>query len=515
MKKVKNLIKIVTVSAVLTIGSVAFSKIVSGMPAWNGSTTSGMPSASISSSATGYFPQSIGGGSIAYCDDQDSAVRWGSVDSTTYYPKASEYGAGNVYSNLGDGLLATATLKARELAEDYVLPSNYKDLVITFDKVNNGTTFVNPSDHNHDNFKINENEAIIAVDPNNEDEAAAADIKVKNSVKKWMSSKFEELGAERKPQPLLENYDYHTDYSQEINWMEGPKVAVIGGGTSSIYTATKSWSVNTSGNSNLDEVMNAYIFNGGNEVLTSRERTTVFTVLDIQTASWLQNDHEGSRHGYNADGSGSSTLSQGTTGGYALYNEAKIFKIFNDALKASGSYENMVSISADNTQVFVNRVDGNRSKDEYIIGPFKVTYPHYTNISYIKDMKLEASGEEGNATLSYLNGDFEILAKGETNTYPESGENFWIRVNASKANYPKSIKVTPTFEYTEYCTAEYHRLEGVDSTNGNSASTGSRIYMYRGYIVTMSRWYDFNVSYTEIVHHDAVAGTEGYWECDH
>ena len=514
MKKVKNLIKIVTISAVLTLGSVAFSKIVSGMPAWNGSTISGMPSASISSSATGYFPQSIGGGSIAYCDDQDSAVRWGSVDTTTYYPTEMDYGSGVIYNSVGSELEKDADDKAWKKVKN-TLPSNYKNLKVPSAEISNGKTSVTPSEHDHGGISINENQPVIAIYAEDEDSEETQVTRTKTAIKAWMGRKFTELGAERKPQPLLENYDYHTDYSQEINWMEGPKVAVIGGGTSSIYTATKSWSVNTSGNAEFDEVMNAYIFNGGNEVLTSRERTTVFTVLDIQTASWLQNDHEGSRHGYNADGSGSSTLSQGTTGGYALYNEAKTFKTFNDALKASGSYENMVSISSDNTQVFVNRVDGNRSKDEYIIGPFKVTYPHYTNISYIKDIKLEASGEDGNATLSYLNGDFEILAKGETNTYPESGDNFWIRVNASKANYPKSIKITPTFEYTEYCTAEYHRLEGVDSTNGNSASTGSRIYMYRGYIMTMNKYYTYNVTYTEIIHHDAVAGTDGYWECDH
>ena len=235
MKKVKNLIKIVTVSAVLTLGSVAFSKIVSGMPAWNGSTTSGMPSASISSSATGYFPQSIGGGSIAYCDDQDSAVRWGSIDTTTYYPREWDYGPGVIYNEIGNALERDAEYKVWQKVKN-ILPSNYKNLNVPSAEISNGNTHVTPSEHDHGGISMNADQPVIAIYAEDEDSAEAQITRTKTAIKAWMGRKFAELGAERKPQPLLTNYDDHTDYSQELNWAEGPKGAVIGSGTSSIYT---------------------------------------------------------------------------------------------------------------------------------------------------------------------------------------------------------------------------------------------------------------------------------------
>ena len=72
MKKLKNCIKIIITLLILTIGSVAFSKIVDS---WSGSLTRGMPSYS-SNKITGYFPQAVVSSGVAYCDDQDAAVRW-------------------------------------------------------------------------------------------------------------------------------------------------------------------------------------------------------------------------------------------------------------------------------------------------------------------------------------------------------------------------------------------------------------------------------------------------------
>ena len=489
MKKIKKIINFILVLIALCLGSIVFSKTVSAIPAWNGSTTSGMPSCAISSGATGYFPQSIGA-SIAYCDDQDSAVRWGAVDTNTYYPSSTEYGPGTIYANVGNALQRDAEYKALQSAKKTYSGSNYRNVSVTLKSIGNGAVNVTPAAHNHTGITLDFNRDVLAFTSDEQDQQEAQLNRAKTAIKGWMQRKFNELGRERKPQPLLTHYDYHSDYSISINWMEGPKIATVGTGWGgSSYSAIRRWSSNSSGSNDFDGIMNAYIFNGGNSVLTSRERTGTFSVFDIQTASWLQNDHEGSHRGYNADGSGSPTLSQGTSAGYTLYAEAKNFYNFNTRLNASGGYVNMTSMSRNETQVFVNR-SNNRANDEYIVGPFTVTYPHYANISYIKDITLETSGENGNTTLSYLSGQYQIITA-TGNAYPESGEKFWVRFNARTTKYPTSLTVKPTFEYTSYVTSTYSRLEGT----GTSSEGGSRIYMYRGYIITMNRWYEFSVGY--------------------
>ena len=489
MKKIKKIINFILVLIALCLGSIVFSKTVSAIPAWNGGTTSGMPSCAISSGATGYFPQSIGA-SIAYCDDQDSAVRWGAVDTNTYYPNAAEYGPGTIYANVGDALQRDAEYKALQSAKRTYSGSDYRNVSVTLKSIGNGAVNVTPAAHNHTGITLDFNRDVLAFTSDEQDQQEAQLNRAKTAIKGWMQRKFNELGRERKPQPLLTHYDYHSDYSISINWMEGPKIATVGTGWGgSSYSVTRRWSSNSSGSNDFDGIMNAYIFNGGNSVLTSRERTGTFSVFDIQTASWLQNDHEGSHRGYNADGSGSPTLSQGTSAGYTLYAEAKNFYNFNTRLNASGGYVNMTSMSKNETQVFVNR-SNNRANDEYIVGPFTVTYPHYANISYIKDITLETSGENGNTTLSYLSGQYQIITA-TGNAYPESGEKFWVRFNARTTKYPTSLTVKPTFEYTSYVASAYSRLEGT----GTSSEGGSRIYMYRGYIITMNRWYEFSVGY--------------------
>ncbi len=505
MKVLKNIAKIVIMLAILIGGSVAFSAAVDAFPVWDGYLTKGTPARQTSYALTGYFPQEIrqGGRVIgyAYCDDAGGTLRWGKVDHNKYYMTNGDYiGKGISWKHTHSGL-DDPRIKSRavEWVKDNVdLPA--------FLTTRNRVDFSIGSDAESGTGEFDRNKAVVALlskDYPNLDSYYPIAKQIKLTAEDWAQKKFFELSGEEKPDNIAETYDVPGGYpaysitTWHGNIMDGPKVTVIGDKDTTYYVAVWSKQTDSRTTSVFDDIMNTYILNG-DKVTKQRTTEKIYNQYDIQTASWLQNDHEGKRQGYKANGSGSENITnsgshRGTTTGKSLYAEAKNYYEFNEKLKAAGKYENMLELDAKSAQVFTNRVDSNRNLDEYIIGPITIKYPEYTNISYLTDIKIMGTGDYGKTTLSYASKDFEIttMSNGE---WPKDGEMFWIRVNAKKLQYAEKIAINPEFEYVLYSTAEYNRLEG-------SGGAQARIYTYRAHFlqgtktVTVTTTYEWKYWY--------------------
>lgn len=482
MKKLKDIAKIIVILAILIGGSIAFSVTVEALPAWSGDVTEGTPSQEKSSALTGFFPQEIGSEGYVYCVDAGGLLRWGKVDRTRYFPEAEDYIECGIGSNMVYAKYSPADVISK--AEEYVRNNvNITENLGANCEIKGGSRADTGS-------IIQELDTSEGIDPSkpmiimNNLSVYHMDLMetyVKKVVLKWMNQKYQELGSEEKPDELLDAYDLEQRYEYEIGELNskgevlGPKVTVIGNGDTTHYTTAWSKKVDSRTTSDFDEIMNAYILNG-DKVTKQRTNEKIYNQYDIQTANWLQNDHEGSRHGYNADGTGTENITttgktKGTSNGKVLYNEAKEYYKFNEKLKAAGKYENMLELDAKSAQVFTNRVDSNRSLDEYIVGPITIKYPEYTNISYLTDIKIMGTGDYGETTLSYASQDFEITTA-SSEEWPKDGEMFWIRVNAKKLQYAEKIAINPEFEYVLYTTAEYNQLEG-----------DAHIYTYKGHLL--------------------------------
>lgn len=503
MKVLKNIAKIVIMLAILIGGSVAFSAAVDAFPVWDGYLTKGTPARQTSYTLTGYFPQEIRqGGKVigyAYCDDAGATLRWGKVDRKKYYPTETAYKYRNginpddVYVNIDSIRIPQ---KAKEWTENNVkIPAgarSRKDVAVrTGENLPAG---------------FNRKEAVVALmdkDYPRLDLFYPVEQSVKEAAIEWMNIIFKRLAPDEKPDDWYDGYDIPGGYSLSYAMGQlnskgellGPKVTVIGDGDTTYYVSVWSKQTDSRRTSVFDDIMNTYILNG-DKVTKQRTTEKIYNQYDIQTASWLQNDHEGWRHGYNADGSGTETVTtagktRGTTNGKKLYAEAKKYYEFNEKLKAAGKYENMLKLDVTSAQVFTNRVDSNRNLDEYILGPITITFPEYENISYLTDIKIMGTGDYGEVTLSYVNKDFEIttMSNGE---WPKDGEMFWIRVNAKKLQYAEKIAINPEFEYVLYSTAEYNKLEG-------KGGAQARIYTYKGHLLKGTVTYTVTTTYEQKV----------------
>lgn len=486
MKVLKNIAKIVIMLAILVGGSVAFSAAVDAFPVWDGYLTKGTPARQTSYTLTGYFPQEIrqGGRVIgyAYCDDAGATLRWGKVDRNKYYMTALEYqGQGINWKHTYQGI---KDFRINSNATDWV--KKHVSIPLNADHRSDSSLPLNNTASVPGEF--NKSKPIVAISTKeypNVDSYWPMAQQVKDTAAKWAQKKFFELSGEEKPDNISSTYDVPGGYPaySVATWhgdiMDGPKVTVIGDKDTTYYVAVWSKQTDSRTTSVFDDIMNTYILNG-DKVTKQRTTEKIYNQYDIQTASWLQNDHEGPRQGYtgingtteNITNSGSH---RGTTNGKKLYFEAKSYYEFNEKLKAAGKYENMLELDVKSAQVFTNRVDSNRNLDEYIIGPITIKYPEYTNISYLTDIKIMGTGDYGKTTLSYASKDFEIttMSNGE---WPKDGEMFWIRVNAKKLQYAEKIAINPEFEYVLYSTAEYNKLEG-------SGGAEARIYTYRAHFL--------------------------------
>ena len=248
---------------------------------------------------------------------------------------------------------------------------------------------------------------------------------------------------------------------------------------------------------------NSYILSG-TVFKDDNKRNWGYNEEDIQVAYWMNNDRNGWLQGPENLGLSEDAMKNGRK----LYAEALAYQKWIDA----GNNANYsTSMSKDNAQVFVNRRDGARNQDEYIIGPISISYPsaktyedatyslpEQPHFSYITDLKLTT---DTGASLSYRNGDFQIYSERmgkctgsttypdetvypDTNYCPENGENFYIILNASKANYPKNISIQAEFEYVTKTEASYIDLRGE-----------AVAYKYKGHVIQEMVLYTVNASY--------------------
>lgn len=519
-KKSSKILKAIFTLALLVVSSILLAKAINAdsgtgtMPTWKGDANSGMPTFTVGSSETGYFPQSNGKGTIVLCNDQSSMVRSGSKDYEVYYPTVEEYNSEYAYSSLSDPKLLS-DLKAEadkridkmydKLEQTYANITTYEVKLIRDSKAREYPTSLtidewnkNVLGNNTDVAYADMSKPIMAfidseVDSDNLGESSRIVKKIFDSIDNSFTNIFYEIAGEEKPQNLQEGYDSEiTDYPFEITRINGvavgPQVAVMGNQDTSTYKGYKTTTIDTRTATTYKDIVNAYILTG--EFHFGRQNPTPYNLLDIQVANWLHNDDNhnfgGSTslpHGYLTDDSGNitatETLTQGSgTRGEELYQEAREYYAFVNEVRAAGGY--IATVNTDDTQVFASRDDGNRNNDEYIIGPISITYPYYHNISYLTDITLETSNDDGDsATLSYANSDFDIVMETQGNSpltggtiYPgENGkddETFYIILNASKAAYPDTVNIQAKFEYTDYCKAKYTVLKtpsSVDSSN--------------------------------------------------
>ena len=458
---IKKFWKTVLAMISLTIVSIIFSRAVSSMTTsdlaqWIGSLTGGMPSLVVKGS-TGYMPQGINGAGVAYCDDQGSIVRNGAVDYKTYYPDADGV---NVFTwdQLIQRMRDAVNNKSSSISAPQGSRTDYSD---HYDE----TYWVETSR----NFSSNEDE-VKAVLSQEDGWTVIAVIDSPYSIGPYidnvMSAEMSEInamlsGQEKQNSSIDEAIDSENKKPQWVgDPMYGPYVTVMGDGDTSNYTRS-------SGPTSETDTLNAYIYSGQYHV--SRGWPNGYNFYDIQRANWLANDHRGVKHGYNADGSGTHTITQGAdTYGDQLYQEAWDYLAFKQDI-ANGYY---ATVNVGDTQVFASRDDGNRLNDEYIIGPISITYPYYFNISYMTDITLDASNDDGDtATLSFANGDFKIVTQSSGSQPIESGtsfplkdESFYIILNASKANYPTKLTINGVFEYTSTCSVTYNLLDATGNT---------------------------------------------------
>lgn len=504
-KKSNKIIKAIVTLILLYIASVLLPYSIDAitMGSWNGSLTSGMPT-DTSNSITGYFPQGISSGGIAFCNDQSSMVRWGEKDNEIYYAEAKDYDNFRTKFSLDsaiDDLKGYANAVIKGDLDDLDIPSENRDKGV--DSSDNTKTVDKPKEYPESVTVVWTNEIgqlygdltnpfLFVVDfaQEGEDTGAVTEASLRFSANlsrnEVLKKIFSRISREEKPQDLLEGYDSevrdYPDYEggeTQGDVQQGPQVAIIGEGATSIYSSTESnKSIDTRTSTSFADIMNAYIYTG--EYHKGRQNKTPYNLIDIQVANWLQNDDNHNfggnldlPHGYITDSEGNisanPTLTQGSgTRGEELYQEARQYYAFLKELDAAGGYKAYVNVN--DTQVFASRDDGARSNDEYIIGPVSITYPYYHNISYLTDIILETSNDDGDsATLSYANSDFSIVMEtqgksqltGGTAFPGENGkddETFYIIVNANKAAYPDTINIKAMFEYTDYCKSEYSTL---------------------------------------------------------
>lgn len=188
-----------------------------------------------------------------------------------------------------------------------------------------------------------------------------------------------------------------------------------------------------------------------------------YTPEDIQTAYWMQNDRSGSIRGPDSLGKNVSV------NGKYLYGEALAYTKFIKDVETNG-YQ--ASIDTANSQVFINRVDSDRNKDEFIVGPININYmsakayenknyPVKSNASFSSVTDLIVTTDTGKE-LHYKNNDFNIVIDGKTYSngekFPGRSQNFYIVVNAKKAEYPTKLGLEANFEYIKNCQADFYEL---------------------------------------------------------
>ena len=314
-KKSNKIIKAIVTLILLYIASVLLPYSIDAitMGSWNGSLTSGMPT-DTSNSITGYFPQGISSGGIAFCNDQSSMVRWGEKDNEIYYAEAKDYDNFRTKFSLDsaiDDLKGYANAVIKGDLDDLDIPSENRDKGV--DSSDNTKTVDKPKEYPESVTVVWTNEIgqlygdltnpfLFVVDfaQEGEDTGAVTEASLRFSANlsrnEVLKKIFSRISREEKPQDLLEGYDSevrdYPDYEggeTQGDVQQGPQVAIIGEGATSIYSSTESnKSIDTRTSTSFADIMNAYIYTG--EYHKGRQNKTPYNLIDIQVANWLQND---------------------------------------------------------------------------------------------------------------------------------------------------------------------------------------------------------------------------------
>lgn len=442
LKKHNKFILIISIFMLTMLASILNPKEVKAMVKWNGSTTSGMPTFSIVNK-TGLFPQivnqqriitmpenrynlntqswvaNITPGTI-YCQDQGLILRNGKIDRKTYY--SQEYGVD--YDSHVD--IMKTSVKSSLSSE---VPDDAFD--IHYDFSDNCSGNVVKSERMFTDLSYNY---------------------VKTVSTKIISEIMYYLTGEKKPTEYSSDIDSVKTYKEwDGDPVYGPQVCVMEtqDGAENGYQLSKRGTYKSS-NKGTDAKA-AYILTAL-ENMYGAKTTNQYTEEDIQTAYWMLVDN-------------SYKDSKLTIKGKELYNKAQEYGEFLNEEK---------TVTIDNSKT---KVIANRDSQEYIVGPFKMYYPDYIDISYIKSMYITTNtGKQ--LVIDENNNDFELIlssggttgSNGITKTYPKSGESFFIKFSAKDTGYPDNIELHVNLEYINNISINYNELR-----------TKANIYRYYGY----------------------------------
>lgn len=431
-RKTTKTIKTIIILIMLLVSSLLMSKFVQAYSygAWNGSVNGGMPTLS-SPSASGMFPQYISNTpSWVYCANSGYILRGGKIDRTIYY-------SGQLYySDIQNKMIDVLNNYANNAANS---DPNYVS----------GTVSVSPTISHTGNVNVSQPMHYVT-----DNETWKAYTVSKQMLGRAMQSIFKKISNMEKPLNVSDNsinsyQKIYSDYDgQDIHY--GPKVCVMESTTGTGNGYTKSGSTIIASNNQI-----AYILTATKDPYNSVKTTRSYVESDVQGAYWLAVDTDGI------------TQSHITSNARVLKQKAEEYERFLSDTSA-GYYAN---IDKGNAQVIANQ-----NTEQYIVGPFTITYPDYEDISYVRGLKIVT---DNGSTLIYdeTHSDFEIICQSGTTgsnglkkTYPKSGTGFWIKFSAKNTSYPTAIDVYADFEYLSNTTVTY-----------NTLTAQANIYQYLGY----------------------------------
>lgn len=455
--KITKFIKTLIALVIILASSLSFAKVVKAN--WQ------VESWMIRSTILGVMPLHVGE-SYYFCADRGVMLRTGKFDPEIYYADFSQ--GTRTLGDLLEEMRGKADDKAKLIAKSY-----------------GGTAKLNKVTDNVSGLVLDESQPIIGYVASTE--SLLMDSAIFNSFREIgkrvaaykIQDIYEKISNIERPVPVSKDID-----PSDILMETGPKVTVMEGDD-----GERGYNVRgpyTTTNSENSYILSANYFNKNDT-----ERSWGYDEIDMQVAYWMQNDRSGWLQGPDR----LQLREEAMVNGKKLYGEALAYAKFVKDGKAE-NYQTSMDVS--NTQVFVNRRDGARNEDEYIIGPISISYPsaktyedpnyplpETPHFSYMTDIILTT---DTGATLNYTKGDFKLIKGADisTNTstypdgsfypttgkggYPENEELFYIIVNASKANYPKKLNIDANFEYVKSSEASYMQLTARAVT-----------YQYKGY----------------------------------
>ena len=433
-------------------------------------------------------------GNIVYCSLKHAYVRYGQFDDKTYFLDPNGITVqGNSTGPLGVGstVVQEATVEAKKTldnAKGYIerAYNNLKDK----EAKNIHYNISYSSNLKKDMLGISVGEIKNVGDPVSAEKASEAYKKATEMGQKIMTIVMNKLDPSIKPSAYEPSVDGDRE-QPEITGIDGPEVVVMETNSKTHaygYQVNKSESGAFSQNKKayiLTALENAYKYNTG-------VCATEYSLNDIQTAYWLVQYYDDFNKEPKRNPAGVCTEK-----GIELYNKACAYASFVQNMQENGN-NYKASINKENAKVIVNRKDG-----DYIVGPFKINYPEYEDISYIKALTITTK-EGKNLVYGDNNSDFEIIldtgtigSNGTNRVYPKNGENFFIKFKASTSNYPTGIKLGAKFEYIDSTTMNYEML----TSNAN-------IYKYMGYSQSSGE-YAMVQGYADItIHYDEVTKTQ-------